>query len=320
MITDDIAKLLIGYGKKSIESWTDRLTHKIFPIVLLFISAAMFGQKVFGEPIQCAFPNDIPGAATKYALEICWANNTYYVPVGKVVNPEEAKNEIKYYKWVPLFLILQALLCHAPVIMWRSIQKMFGTVKLNWTHLRSSSFIGMYVAFKLIAIGCLAVQFVIVNGFYGENPMFPINTMCDFTLRQMANFQKYTVQCALGTNLYNDALSKIMKYVLLTMLALSCLDVFFFGLRLIRGPRSQGVVGMDRRRYGLFVLLKMNNRYDAIATTLKRIKQEKEEEMAEIVVHKMRDDGEYTSIYADRTAEEESYLTPTSSASGHFVP
>ncbi len=55
--------------------------------------------------------------------EICWVQNTYYVPPNATIPKEQIereKGEIKYYQWVSFVLLLQAFLFYMPRVFWTS--------------------------------------------------------------------------------------------------------------------------------------------------------------------------------------------------------
>ncbi|KAL8564089.1 hypothetical protein ACOMHN_034566 [Nucella lapillus] len=93
---------------------------------------------------------------------------------------------------------------------------------------RDSSYLTLlYVSVKMMYLVNVVCQFLLLNAFMGdwyvmygidvmrglfvhgkwtESPRFPTVTLCDFDIRQLANIQRYTVQCTLPVNMYNDKL------------------------------------------------------------------------------------------------------------------
>ena len=84
---------------------------------------------------------------------------------------------------------------------------------------------GLYIFVKVLYVVNVICQFFILNGFMGgwynlygfevlsglvgdhswaESPRFPKVTLCDFDIRQLQNIQRYTVQCVLPINLFNE--------------------------------------------------------------------------------------------------------------------
>lgn len=58
-----------------------------------------------------------------YVGEICWVQNTYYVPYNVTIPKaeiEREKGEIKYYQWVNFILLFQAFLFYMPRVFWTS--------------------------------------------------------------------------------------------------------------------------------------------------------------------------------------------------------
>eukprot|EP00106_Octopus_bimaculoides_P005512 XP_014772954.1 PREDICTED: innexin unc-9-like isoform X1 [Octopus bimaculoides] len=84
---------------------------------------------------------------------------------------------------------------------------------------------GLYLSIKVLYLVNIIGQFFMLNSFlstdfgiygfqvmqhfneYGafkESPLFPRVTLCDFSIRQMTNLQRFTVQCVLPINLFNE--------------------------------------------------------------------------------------------------------------------
>ena len=70
---------------------------------------------------------------------------------------------------------------------------------------------------------------------------FPRITMCDFKIRHLANIQRYTVQCVLPINLFNEMIYVFLWCWLVLVGALTCLSCFVWICRLS--------CVCDRRRY-----------------------------------------------------------------------
>jgi hypothetical protein len=60
---------------------------------------------------------------------------------------------------------------------------------------------------------------------FEESPRFPRVTMCDFNIRQLNNVQKYSVQCVLPINLFNE---KIFMFIWFWLVAVSVLSTANF--------------------------------------------------------------------------------------------
>ena len=84
---------------------------------------------------------------------------------------------------------------------------------------------GLYIVVKALYVTNVICQFFLLNGFLGgwynlygfevmaglmndadwnESRRFPKVTLCDFDIRQLQNVQRYTVQCVLPINLFNE--------------------------------------------------------------------------------------------------------------------
>ena len=70
---------------------------------------------------------------------------------------------------------------------------------------------------------------------------FPRITMCDFKIRHLANIQRYTVQCVLPINLFNEKIYVFLWFWLVLVGVLTCLSCFVWICRLS--------CVCDRRRY-----------------------------------------------------------------------
>ena len=86
-----------------------------------------FSQYV-GEPINCWAPAHFTSNYVDYTNKICWVSNTYYVPFEIMHIPESRQpvERINYYQWVPMILLVQALLFHLPHALWQSLNTRTG--------------------------------------------------------------------------------------------------------------------------------------------------------------------------------------------------
>ena len=55
--------------------------------------------------------------------EICWVTNTYYVPRDEVIQNKDVTEyrRINYYQWVPLLLLVQAMMFYIPYVLWQGM-------------------------------------------------------------------------------------------------------------------------------------------------------------------------------------------------------
>lgn len=61
-----------------------------------------------------------------------------------------------------------------------------------------------FMAMEYSMYGVEAIKFLSENGKWRESPRFPRVTLCDFEIRQLQNIQRFTVQCVLPINLFNE--------------------------------------------------------------------------------------------------------------------
>lgn len=81
-----------------------------------------------GELINCWVPAEFPDPWVEYTHSLCFVSNTYHVPASErdVMLPEN-RTQIAYYQWVPMMLLVQAILFYLPCLLWGTISKSTGT-------------------------------------------------------------------------------------------------------------------------------------------------------------------------------------------------
>ncbi|KAL4217047.1 hypothetical protein ACF0H5_023503 [Mactra antiquata] len=109
---------------------------------------------------------------------------------------------------------------------------------------RQGTFItGLYLVTKMLYLVNVIGQFYLLNAFMGtgfnlygyeyihalstgalikESPRFPRITLCDFEIRQLQNVQRWTVQCVLPINLFNEKVFLFMWFWFVFIAFISC--------------------------------------------------------------------------------------------------
>ncbi|VIO85845.1 Innexin inx-3, putative [Brugia malayi] len=241
---------------------------------------------------------EFKGGWEQYTEDYCFIQNTYWVhfddPVPEDVNDRHGA-EIGYYQWVPIMLVLQALMFFIPEWIWKTLNKQSGldldTIVKGAKSLRSSkcnerkkeleklaSFVeeclefdtprhqkrffcfnygyslGSYVTLLYLLMKSLFLinifsQFIILNNFLGtshslwgfqmlldlwqgrewlDSGVFPRVTMCDFKVRRLANIHRYSVQCVLMINMFNEKIYLFIWFWFLFVAASTLLNFVYF--------------------------------------------------------------------------------------------
>uniref|UniRef100_A0A915E9N7 Innexin n=1 Tax=Ditylenchus dipsaci TaxID=166011 RepID=A0A915E9N7_9BILA len=110
----------------------DRLNCSIVPSTLLLfvaiITANLFGY-TGGEPMKCLKSHELKDEEQEYALDYCQSKNQYYVAQGEGIpwsNDERSRRQLGYYHWVPITLVLQAMLFILPNWLWNAMNQQSG--------------------------------------------------------------------------------------------------------------------------------------------------------------------------------------------------
>ncbi|CAG9533313.1 unnamed protein product [Cercopithifilaria johnstoni] len=103
----------------------DFLNYYTTSLLLALVALAISAKQYFGSPIQCWVPMEFRGGWEKYAEDYCFIQNSYYIPFAEQIPEElnERKDQISYYRWVPIVLALQALMFFAPNYFWNILYK-----------------------------------------------------------------------------------------------------------------------------------------------------------------------------------------------------
>ncbi|XP_071103534.1 innexin unc-9-like isoform X4 [Haliotis cracherodii] len=107
----------------------DRVNHLYTTGILIIFTVVVSARQYVGDPIRCWCPAQFTGAHVDYANNICWISNTYYIPMNEVIPVEHHKRtekELTYYQWVPVVLLIQALMFYIPCIIWRLLNGQSG--------------------------------------------------------------------------------------------------------------------------------------------------------------------------------------------------
>ncbi|CAF3894153.1 unnamed protein product [Rotaria sp. Silwood1] len=320
-ILDAAKKLNTGkhHSVQNDDVFIDRLNHKYTVTMILVFAFIVTAQQYIMSPIKCWVPAQFKDFYEKYANDICWIMNTYYIPMEHDIPHAETtryEQTLKYYQWSPFILLFMALCFYFPRMLWRSLNNKSGldieklveaalkqeqqvdqreerekTIKhitnsirvyienryasstqpnhhpqiffkkfcyslTFWRHRHLSSFIVLLFTFvKFLFLFNSLLQIFLLNAFldndyhlfgfevivkfirgldWRESKRFPRVTLCDFHIREVGIIHRYTVQCVLPINLFNEKIFLILWFWFLLLAAFNIGDFISWLLRIIR--------------------------------------------------------------------------------------
>ena len=80
-------------------------------------------------------PAQFTGSFETYTNRLCWLQNTYYVEENLDIPDdmnERRESMLKYYQWVHLIILFQALLFVIPRVLWRALNDKCGIEIYNY--------------------------------------------------------------------------------------------------------------------------------------------------------------------------------------------
>ena len=124
-----LAPFGFGVGKRAQydDDFIDRLNHTYSVILLIITSIICTCKQYVGDPMHCWIPDHFTRNNDEYARKICWVSNSYNLPTSKdIPKPQEDRDMIAYYQWIPWSLLIQAFLFYVPRLVWRSFYSKAG--------------------------------------------------------------------------------------------------------------------------------------------------------------------------------------------------
>jgi len=101
---------------------------------------------------------------------------------------------------------------------------------------------------------------VMDDGSYIANPMFPRLTMCDFAVRRLGgNIQRYSVQCLLSVNLFNEKVFLVLWWWLWFLAIISIVGLLIW---LVRTLRPNSAFGFCSKYLRLLNVVNMSSHSD----------------------------------------------------------
>ncbi|VDO57337.1 unnamed protein product [Haemonchus placei] len=208
---------------------TDRLNYYYSTMVIMVLSVTITAKQYVGSPLQCWVPAQFTKAWEQYAENYCFVYNTYWVrPDEDVPDSVDTRvaQQLIYYQWVPFIMALEAAFFYFPMVFWSQVNN------------------SVYLITKIIYVINLVMQFLMMNKFLGQNDPywgvhilsdiltgtdwelsgnFPRIAMCDFQVRVLGNLQRYSIQCVLSLNMFNE---KIFLFLYFWFILVGILTAF----------------------------------------------------------------------------------------------
>uniref|UniRef100_A0A1I7WNZ2 Innexin n=1 Tax=Heterorhabditis bacteriophora TaxID=37862 RepID=A0A1I7WNZ2_HETBA len=174
----------------------DRINYKYTSYLFVFGTLIISYKQYLGSAITCWTPAEFRGGWDEYTRDYCLIENTYYVPLNDPNLPNvqyREKEELPYYQVNDSNLILppsnfHVFVSHFPKVYPLALNLGFNT---DWK----------------------------------TTGLFPRSTMCDFEIRNKGNVQRYSVQCVLSLNMFNEKIFLILFYWLMILFAATVINL-----------------------------------------------------------------------------------------------
>ncbi|ELT95954.1 hypothetical protein CAPTEDRAFT_186678 [Capitella teleta] len=125
----EITSALEEWFARNDDDLFDRINHRWTVVQLVIFAGLLSTDAYIDNPISCWVPVHFHDSWEKYTNSYCWVRNTYYVDFDEKISSnldEREHHPIRYYQWVPLMLLLQAIMFYAPIFIWRSLNSKTG--------------------------------------------------------------------------------------------------------------------------------------------------------------------------------------------------
>ena len=112
------------------DDFCDRMSRQWTTTMLILLAMIVSTKQFVGDPISCWCPAHFTESHRTYTNTICWISNTFYVPFEEPIPLDQIEWDkrpmISYYQWVPLILMMQAVLAMTPSLIWRFLNVRAG--------------------------------------------------------------------------------------------------------------------------------------------------------------------------------------------------
>lgn len=90
-----------------------------------------------------------------------------------------------------------------------------------------------FLAMDYNLYGAEVIQHLTTHGTMKESPRFPRVTLCDFQIRQLQNLLRYTVQCVLPINLFNEKIFVFLWFWFVLVAVITGVDIISWMYRIL---------------------------------------------------------------------------------------